>query len=211
MEAIVRQALRRGSGQAHYKMIYFLSGQLLSKKENFAVVSAGGIGYKVFITHRTAKNLPLTGSGVSLFSYLHVKEDALDLYGFLDESDLHLFEKLIQVNGVGPKTALGVMAISSSDNLIAAINEGKIDLLTRASGIGKKTGERIILELKGKLASLNSAGTVRLMESDLDLEEALVSLGYSKQQAQRGIAQLDSQIKGLETRLMAALKIIKSK
>ena len=192
-------------------MIYSLSGQLLSKKENFIVVNANGVGYKVFITHRTAKNLPSIGSAVSLFSYLHVKEDALDLYGFLDESDLHLFEKLIQVNGVGPKTALGVMAISSSDNLIAAINEGKIDLLTRASGIGKKTGERIILELKGKLASLNSAGTVRLMESDLDLEEALVSLGYSKQQAQRGITQLDSQVKGLEARLMAVLKIIKNK
>ncbi len=192
-------------------MIYSLSGQLLSKKENFIVVNANGVGYKVFITHRTAKNLPSIGSGVSLFSYLHVKEDALDLYGFLDESDLHLFEKLIQVNGVGPKTALGVMAISSSDNLIAAINEGKIDLLTRASGIGKKTGERIILELRGKLASINSAGTVKLMESDLDLEEALVSLGYSKQQAQRGIVQLDSQVKGLEARLMAALKIIKNK
>ena len=190
-------------------MIYSLSGQLLSKKENFIVVNAGGVGYKVFITNKTGKNLPAIGDSVNLYSYLHVKEDALDLYGFLNEPDLNLFEKLIQVNGVGPKTALGVMSIASSDNLIAAINEGKIDLLTRASGIGKKTGERIILELKGKLAALHSADTVKLMESDLDLEEALVSLGYSKQQAQRSIAQVGNKIKGLEARLMAALKIIK--
>ncbi len=190
-------------------MIYSLSGQLLSKKENFIVVNAGGVGYKVFITNKTGKNLPAIGDSVNLYSYLHVKEDALDLYGFLNEPDLNLFEKLIQVNGVGPKTALGVMSIASSDNLIAAINEGKIDLLTRASGIGKKTGERIILELKGKLAALHSADTVKLMESDLDLEEALVSLGYSKQQAQRSIGQVDNKIKGLEARLMAALKIIK--
>lgn len=190
-------------------MIYSLSGQLLSRKENFIVVNASGVGYKVFITNRTSKNLPPIGDNVSLYSFLHVKEDALDLYGFLNEPDLNLFEKLIQVNGVGPKTALGVMSIASSDNLIAAINEGKIDLLTRASGIGKKTGERIILELKGKLASLHSADTVRIMESDLDLEEALVSLGYSKQQAQRSINQVDAKIKGLEARLMAALKIIK--
>ena len=101
------------------------------------------------------------------------------------------------------------MAIASVENLVAAINEGKAELLTRASGIGRKTAERIILELKGKLASVHSSRTVGAMESDLDLEEALVGLGYSRMQSREAIARIGVQVVGLEQRLREALKKIK--
>ena len=124
-------------------MIYALSGNLTAKKDNFLVLNVGGVFYKAFINNRTYRALPVLNSSLQIYSYLNVKEDALDLYGFLSESDLYFFEKLLTVNGVGPKTALGVMALEAVDKLIAAINEGKADLLTKASGIGKKTAERI--------------------------------------------------------------------
>ena len=168
-----------------------------------------GVGYKVFVPAKIYEDLPLIGQVMRVFCHLHVREDMLDLFGFLNESDLIFFERLITVSGVGPRSALAVKAIAPTDQLMAAVNEGDAELLTKASGIGRKTAERIVLELKGKLLVLKSAETVKMMESDLDLEEALVGLGYSKQQAKRAIGQLDSLVKGLELRLKAALKLLK--
>lgn len=190
-------------------MIYALNGSLLAKKENFLVLNVGGVCYKVFIDKRTAENLPPIYDNLQVFSYLNVKEDALDLYGFLNESDLIFFEKLLTVNGIGPKTALGVMALAPVDQLAAAINEGKSDLLTRAAGVGKKTVERIILELRGKLAAIGTAETVKTMESDLDVEEALVGLGYTRVQAKNVVAKIDPKVVGLEQRLKEALRKIR--
>lgn len=190
-------------------MIYSLSGKLAAKKEGFVVIEVNGIGHKIFVSPKTYQELPATGQSLMLYSYLNVKEDALDLYGFLSENDLNFFSRLLTVSGVGPKSGLAVMAITSTNQLMAAVNEGDAELLTKASGIGRKTAERIILELKGKLLVLQSAETVKRMESDLDLEEALVGLGYSRQQAKRAINQLDPLIKGLELRLKAALKLLK--
>jgi len=190
-------------------MIYSLQGSLTAKKENFAVLNVNGVCYKIFVNRRTAENLPPLQHHLQVFSHLNVKEDALDLYGFLNESELHFFEKLIGISGIGPKTALGVMNLTSAEKLAAAINEGKVDLLTRAAGVGRKTAERIVLELRGKLAVAGSEGAVRAMESDLDVEEALVGLGYSQTQAKNAVAKIDPKIGGLEKRLKAALKTVK--
>ena len=191
-------------------MIYSLSGKLAAKRENFVVVDVGGVHYKAFITPRAQQNLPAIASPIHLYSHLHVREDLLDLYGFLNESELLFFEKLISVSGVGPKSALAVMAVASVEQLAAAINEGKPDLLMRASGIGRKIAERVILELKGKLAVLQSAETIKLMESNLDLEEALIGLGYARPQVKKAIAQIDPKTTGLEQRLKEVLKKLKN-
>jgi Holliday junction DNA helicase RuvA len=189
-------------------MIHRVQGTLLAKRENFLVVeTSGGISLRVFASPHTLSALPATGSPVTLHTYLHVREDALELYGFLHESELDLFEKLISVSGIGPKSGMGILGVAKADQLIAAINEGRTELITRASGIGRKTAERVILELKGKLAALGTAQeTLNLMESDVELEETLMSLGYSKAQSKTAIAKLDPKITSFKERLKEALK-----
>ncbi len=189
-------------------MIYRLSGELVSKKENFIIIDVNKVNYKVFVSPKTHQALPANGEESQIYTYLNVKEDALDLYGFLTESELGFFEKLISISGVGPRSALGVMAVAPVDQLIATINEGKPELLTRASGIGKKTADRVVLELRGKVTAIGTENVVRAMESDIELEEALISLDYSKAQAKKITAQIDPKLTRLEDRLRAALKKI---
>ncbi len=192
-------------------MIYSLRGNLAAKKEGFVVVDVAGLGHKVYVAPRILEKLPGIGEPVQLYSYLNVREDALDLYGFLRETELYFFEKLLTISGVGPKSALAVMAVATVDQLAAAINEGKPDLLVRAPGVGKKTAERIVLELRGKLPTLKSEETVRLMEADIDVEEALVGLGYSRSDARKAIEKLDGKTKGLESRLKGALRLLQTR
>jgi len=186
-----------------------LSGKLVARKENYIIVDVSGVGYKIFISPKTHEELPEINSAVKLFSYLNVKEDALDLYGFVRESDLTFFEKLITVNGVGPKSALAVMSVAPVDQLMAAINEGKLELLTRASGVGRRIAERLILELKGKLPILQSAEAVEQMESEVELEDILVGLGYTKNAVKGILRKIDPKLIGLESRLKNALKLLK--
>lgn len=187
-------------------MLYSLSGVVRRKQEGWAVVEAAGIGYKVFAPLFVMSQLPAVGEQVALVVHHHVREDADDLYGFLSDEELSLFESLISVSGIGPKSAMGIMGVAPIHELVAAINEGRVDLLTKASGVGKKTAERAILELKGKLTFADTSGTIRKMEGDGELEEALVGLGYSKAQAKAALSKLDPKVIGFQERLKAVLK-----
>ena len=191
-------------------MIYSLSGKLSAKKNGLIVIEVGGVGFKVVVGKNAMESLPDVGSLVKLFSHLYMREDGLELYGFISEEELSFFEKLISISGIGPKSALNILSIAKLDQLIAAINEGKVDLLTKASGVGKKTAERVVLELRGKLQSVSSEKIVKQMESDLDIEDALVGLGYARQQAKNAISKIDPKIKNLEDRIKEALKKIKN-
>lgn len=190
-------------------MIYSLNGKISAKKEGFVVLDVAGVGHKVFVAPRIWERLPSVSEPAQLYCYLHVRENALELYGFLREGELMFFEKLISVSGVGPRSALAVMAVAPAEQLAAAINEGKADLLTRAPGVGRKTAERLIVELRGKLPVLRSAATVQLMEADADVEEALVGLGYSRAEARKAIGQINPKAKGIEQRLKEALRLLK--
>lgn len=187
-------------------MIYSLSGKLLHKKQQFIVVDVGGVGFRVTVPETVNQELPAVGVAVSLFTHMHVREDALDLYGFKTEKELSLFESLISISGIGPKSGINIMNVAQVDQLVAAINEGRMELLVKASGIGKKTAERVILELKGKLDFGGSSKTISLMEGDIDLEETLVGLGFTKQQAKATVSRIDPSIKGFNERLKEALK-----
>lgn len=187
-------------------MIYSLSGILKRKQDTWAVVEVAGIGYKVTLPLFVMSRLPATGEPVSLVTHHHVREDANDLYGFLKDEELSLFQSLISVNGIGPKSAMGIMGVAPVNELIAAINEGRVDLLSKASGVGKKTAERAILDLKGKLSFGDNTATIGKMESDSELEETLVGLGYSKAQAKTAIAKLDPKLTDFHERLRAILK-----
>jgi Holliday junction DNA helicase RuvA len=189
-------------------VIYTLEGRLSSKNDNFAVVEVVGLGLKIFTNSRTLGSLPAVGSAVKFFTHLHQREEGLELYGFLTRDELSFFELLISVSGVGPKSALSIMEISELKNLTAAIKENRPDLLTRASGVGRKTAERIILELKSRVQSEKSELVVGKMEADADLVETLTGLGYRRDQARAALAKVDEKIAGLENRLKAALKIL---
>lgn len=176
-----------------------------------AVIVCGGVGYKTFISSRTASALPKEGESAKLFISMVVKEDALDLFGFCDELTLKLFEMFRSVSGVGPKTALALTGVDSVERLTAAILEKRADLILRTPGIGKKTAERVILELHSRL-ELGDAGTIASgMILETEVEEALVGLGYSRGEARRASGDSAKEESTFEAQLRQALKFLGSK
>ncbi len=166
---------------------------------------------QIFASITTLKNLPAVNESVKVFTHLHIKEDAWNIYGFSTKAELDFFEKLISVNGVGPKTGLSILNIDTAERLMAAINEGRVDLLTKASGIGKKTAERVVVELRGMFAQIDSGAIAGIMESDSDIIDVLQNLGYTKDQARQAISKIDPKIRTVEDRIKSALKILKSR
>ena len=187
-------------------MIARLEGTLAAKEGNRAVIDIGGVGFSVIVSQRTAAALPAVGDRAALATYLYVREDTLELYGFLDMRERNLFERLNSVSGIGPKSALAVLNIAPVEQLVAAIHGGRTELLTRASGIGKRTAERVVLELKGKLDAAAAPQTLELMTVDLDLEETLTNLGWTRAQAKQALRELDPALTTFKDRLKAALK-----
>lgn len=193
-------------GVYNVSMIYSIAGKLVFKKDNFLVLEAGGVAFKVFAPASVLAGLPGAGTQIKIFTFVYFREDSIELYGFLSETELTLFERLNSISGIGPKSALGILGIAKIEQLVAAINEGRIELLTRASGIGRKTAERVILELKGKLSLTAAPQTISLMESDVELEETLISLGWNRNQAKTAIGKIDTKISSFKDRLKEALK-----
>ncbi|PIR86842.1 MAG: Holliday junction branch migration protein RuvA [Candidatus Harrisonbacteria bacterium CG10_big_fil_rev_8_21_14_0_10_49_15] len=187
-------------------MIYSISGTLRLKQATSAVIQADCVAYRVYTSASTIAALPATGEPVEFLTHLHVREDSQELFGFLTAAELELFEALIGISGVGPRSALNVMSVAPVEQLTAAINEGRADLLKKASGVGGKTAERIVLELKGKLSIGDTGQTVGQMDADVDLEETLVGLGLTRASARAAIAKIDPELRGFNDRLKAALK-----
>ena len=192
-------------------MIYSVSGKLALKSDHYVVIDTGGLGLKIMVGESTIKSLPPVGSIAKLFSYMNVRENAIELYGFTSEDELEYFEMLISVSGVGPKSALSILDVAKINELSAAIKEGRPDLLTRASGIGRKTAERIIVELRTKVQSAKSGLVVEKMETDSDLIEALSNLGYRREEARAALSTVETKVVGVEARLKAALAILSKK
>lgn len=192
-------------------MISYLSGKILNKRENFVILVVGGVGYKVFVNSQIISEVN-TSQEVEFYTYQHVKEDALDLYGFHSLDELDLFELLLSISGIGPKSALGVLAIASVQDIKDSIARGDSDLLTKVSGIGKKTAERVVLELREKVGSIavNLDGKADNPESGMaqssDEIDALIALGYSMQQAREAIRKIDPKITDSGERIKEALK-----
>jgi Holliday junction DNA helicase RuvA len=174
-----------------FSMIAHLRGRLLAKHPNQAIVEAGGVGYDVVISVPTFSDLPAVGSEVALHIHTHVREDALALYGFLRPAEKTLFEKLITVSGIGPKLAITILSGMPADEMIAAIRGNDVAKLTRIPGIGRKTAERMVLELRDKLQTfveVPAAPPVSAIEEDV--LSALVNLGYQRPAAERALAVL---------------------
>jgi holliday junction DNA helicase RuvA len=168
-----------------------LRGTLLEKHPNQAIVEAGGVGYDVTIPVSTFTRLPDSGAEVRLRIYTHVREDALSLYGFLTQDEKALFEKLIGVSGIGPTLAVKILSGLAAPDLIAAIRRGEADRLVRIPGVGKKTADRMVLELRDKLPAVTGeepetpAGA--LSPVDQDVLSALLNLGCARPQAEAAV------------------------
>lgn len=190
-------------------MIYAIEGKLRIKKPGFAIVDVNGVWFKISVGAVTLESLPSSGSLVKLFCYLHMREDALELYGFLSEEELRFFELLNSISGIGPKSALNVLNVAKTEELFAAIREDRADLLSMASGIGKKTADRIILELKNKIDFRKSAEMVKTMENDEEVVDALVTVGYSRVKARDALSKINADLKNSSERFKAALELLK--
>lgn len=188
------------------KMIGQISGSLIFKGERFVIVSAGGVGYKVFTT---PDNIRLAGGNsgdFTLWTHLVVKEDALDLYGFATQDELALFEILLTVSGIGPKSALQVLSLAGSETLRKAVTSANSEYLTKISGIGKKIAEKIVLELKDKILALGPATGVADSDYETDTLSALQALGYSLKEAREAVKKIPADITDTGEKIKVALK-----
>jgi holliday junction DNA helicase RuvA len=179
-------------------MIAHLRGKLLAKHPNQAIVETAGVGYDVTISVPTFSDLPAAGGDVALHIHTHVREDVIALYGFLRPSEKLLFEKLITVSGIGPKLAITILSGMAADEMVGAIRGNDIPRLTRIPGIGKKTAERMVLELRDKLPQVGPAtvpATPTLSAIEEDVLSALLNLGYQRPAAEKALASATKNVK----------------
>jgi Holliday junction DNA helicase RuvA len=191
-------------------MISRISGRIEEVGANYIVVDTGGIGYKAFVTADALHGLK-NGASVRLFTHLAVREDAQDLYGFMKRGELDFFELLITVSGIGPKSALNILSLASAETLAGAIRTGSTAHLTKISGIGKKTAEKIVLELKDKVGAVDMTGgddRSAAISHDLDAIEALRALGYDADEAREALKKVGKDVMDVGAKVKAALKVL---
>lgn len=187
-------------------MIAYLRGQIINKTSGYVIVEVNGLGYQVFVGENLGNELK-ANTEVELYTHHQVREEASDLYGFKTIDDLSLFELLLSVSGVGPKSALGVLSLASADDIKEAIVRGDADLLTKVAGIGKKTAERLVLELKNKVMRVSSGTSLESTTlGSSDELDALMSLGYSLSEARTALNAVSSELVDSGERVKAALK-----
>lgn len=191
-------------------MIAYLEGKIIHTTDKFLILNTGGIGYKVSVTEDTllsCKNM----TNISLFIHTAVRENSIDLFGFKDTEELSFFELLLDVSGIGPRSALGIIALAPINTIKRAIATGDVGYLNKVSGIGKKTAEKIIIELRDKLQNYKEdSGTPSTLREESDILEALKSLGYSQNEARDALKQVPVEIEGTNARIKEALRILSS-
>ena len=185
-------------------MIGSIKGKIILKTEKYLIVETGGVGYKVSVSPDTLSKAKKLSEEIFLFIHTHVREDAFDLYGFLDREELEFFEMLINVSGIGPKGALSILGITSIETLRKAISIGDTSYLTKISGIGRKTAEKIVIELRDKVGTELEGGSLQI---ELDALEALKSLGYSGVEAREALKKVSPDT-NTNTKIREALKIL---
>ena len=187
-------------------MIGQITGNLSLKSDRFVIINAGGVGYKIYVTADTLNQLAKSDFEVSLWTHLVVKEDALDLYGFLEQRELEFFQMLITVSGIGPRGALAILSLAGPETLRKAIASGNTEYLTKVSGIGRKSAEKIVLELKDKLGKMGEFLPSAEMDQEADVLHALQALGYSLKEAREAVKKLPVEAIDTGEKIRLALK-----
>lgn len=198
-------------------MLHYIKGILTMRIEGGVVVEAGGLGYEVFVPDNSAVYLAQEGESVTLYLYMAVREDDVSLYGFSEREGLTLFKQLITVSGVGAKAAMAILSVAPVSEMKKAIAFEDVDFLTRASGVGKKTAQRIVLELKDKVGSIAGGSAGVSVSSDIgalggeagnraEAINALISLGYSRTEAANAVSAVADEDLTSEEYIKQALK-----
>ena len=205
-------------------MFYYISGKLAYANPSTAVIDAGGVGYKLTISENTYNSLPPRHTQAlpeaKLYTYMAVREDDVELFGFANEAELSSFKMLLGVSGVGPKAAISILSLLTPEKFALAVCTEDRKTIAKANGIGPKTAARVILELKDKLiketdlgaaaqASIESASPIATPSGKLsEAQDALMVLGYSRAEAQNALKNIDTQNLGLEEIIKKALKLL---
>jgi Holliday junction DNA helicase RuvA len=188
-------------------MIATLEGTLEYRGADSVIINVGGIGFQVYIPGSTLSQLGAIGGKISLYTYLHLREDNASLYGFASNEELALFKNLISVSGVGPKVALALLSSLNPNQLAMAIVSGNVDLISQVSGVGKKMANRIVVDLKGKMEREWSGVALSLAPENTDAIAALTNLGYSLREATLAVSSLpNSKELSLEEKVKLALQ-----
>ncbi len=188
-------------------MIGSIKGKIIWKSDKFIIVETGGVGYKINVSLNTLSTQTRDDSEVFLWIYTHVREDYFDLYGFIERKELEFFEMLINVSGIGPKGALTILGVASIETLSKAINTSDVAYLTKISGIGRKTAEKMVIELRDKVSKESMIGT---LQEELDALEALKMLGYSQNEAREALKGVSPDT-DTNTKIRQALKTLGKK
>ena len=183
-------------------MLYSVKGTLIHTEPGMAVVECGGVGFKCFVTMQTQRNLPKLGEETMLYTHLHVREDAMDLFGFYNKSEMNCFRMLTSVSGVGPKVGLAILSELSPEQVAMAVAAGDSKTLSRASGVGPKLAQRIALELKDKVKKMEGSSGAGIPEGGIpsaagnaaNAVQALAVLGYTPTDAAAVVAKFDSSL-----------------
>ena len=192
-------------------MIASLNGTVLTKRPEGVIVDVNGVGYQLSVPLCSLTDIPEPGETVFMHTYTHVREDALQLFGFLNEKDREVFTTLIGISGIGPKLGLAILSGMPAERFVEAVQNEDVTMLSTIPGLGKKTASRLILELKGKLPSLDPGETssFRASQEAIDAISALVNLGYKKQFAEKAVeTAVRDGAENIEDIVMDALKIL---
>ncbi len=190
-------------------MISKLTGTISHTETKYIILEVNGVGYKISINSETASKIIKNDKNITFWTYLAVRENALDLYGFLTIEELNFFELLITISGIGPKTAQGIMNAASIQTLGMAIQTGDSTHLTKINGIGKKVAEKIIMELKDKIETIvESTESKESIRNNSDTVEALISLGYSQIEARNALKEIPKNLQKTSDKIKEALKIL---
>jgi Holliday junction DNA helicase RuvA len=184
-------------------MISQLTGTVSFKTDKFLIIDVAGVGYKVFGTTELVSRAK-EDEKMKIWTYLAVRENAMDLYGFVNKEELDFFELLNTVSGIGPKTAIGILNVTNVPSLRKAVSSGDTAHLTKVSGLGKKMADKIVLELKGKLGSYEEVALG--LKEEIDALEALKSLGYTHKESREALQEIDKSLTTTSARVKAALK-----
>jgi len=184
-------------------MIGMLSGTIAHSSDRSLIISVGGVGYEVFTTDNILAEAVI-GNEIIVFTHYALRENTAELFGFTRHDELQFFRELIEVSGIGPRSAVGILSLAPLETLAGAIASGKSEYLTKVSGIGKKTAEKIILELKDKVAAFAEPSS----EQDYEALDALIALGYSTHNAREALRMIDADIIDTRDKIMKALQVL---
>jgi len=188
-------------------MISRLSGKIIHKDQRFIVLDVGGVGYKIAVTADTLASAR-ENELAAFWTHLAVRDDALEFFGFREKETLNFFEMLIGISGIGPKTALAILTAANPGVIRRAVASGDTSYLVKVSGLGKKKADKIVLELKDKISAIDTAEGGAGSREDVDVIEALKTLGYSADDAREALKQVDKKISGTSERVKAALNLL---